>query len=139
MAESYEATVPRLSKATKTTRRLVVAYHFLVAALLGGAIILAWVEVRSAPEDINIAEVMSGVAATLGVLYLVVGWGILKWKYWSRILSLVLNWINVIAAAANIARLQIEGVISVLLSCLVLWWLSMPAVKLAFRAESETR
>jgi hypothetical protein len=141
MAESCEATAPRLSKASKTTLRLVVAYHFLVAALLGGAIILAWVEVRSAPEDINIAEVMSGVAATLAVLYLVVGWGILKWKHWSRVVSIVLNWINVVGGAVSVARLRVnpEGVISSLLSCLVLWWLAMPAVKLEFQRRSEAR
>ena len=115
------------------------AYHFLVAALLCGAIILFWEAARTSQENFFIAEVMSGVAGTLAVLYLVVGWGILRRKNWSRTLSLVLNWINVIAAVANVARLQIEGVVSVLLSCLVLWWPSMPAVKLEFRRQSEAR
>jgi hypothetical protein len=119
----------------------VVAYHFLVAALLGGAIVLAWVAARSSQEDVFVAEVTSGVAAPLALLYLVVGWGVLGWKNWSRTVSLVLNWINVVGTAVSVARLRTnpEGVISALLSCLVLWWLSMPSVKLGFRAGSEAR
>jgi hypothetical protein len=141
MAEINQAAAPRQSSASKTTLRLVVAYHFLVAASLCGAIVLAWVSARSSQEDVFIAEVMTGLAATLALLYLIMGWGILRWKNWSRTLSLVLNWINVVGAAVAVARLRANpaGVINALLSCLVLWWLSMPAVKLGFRAGSETR
>ena len=71
-------------------------------------------------------------------LYVSAGWGILKWKNWGRALALGLNWINVLAAAARIARLEIEGGVSVVASCLALWWLSMPAVKLMFREMSKS-
>ena len=139
MAEIYQAALPRLSNASKTTWGLVVVYHFLVPAILTGAIAFDWAAARSSREDLLTLEVLSGVGAPFVLLYVTTGWGILRWKNWSRTLSLVLNWINVIAAVANVARLRIEGVISVLLSCLVLWWLSMPAVKLGFRAGSEAR
>ncbi len=117
------------------------AYHFLVVALLGDAIVLTWAAAWSSQEDVFIAELISGVAAPLALLYLIAGWGILRWKNWSRTLSLVLNWINFVAAAVSVARLRInpEGVIGGLLSCLVLWWLSLPAVKLEFRTASEAR
>jgi hypothetical protein len=36
-------------------------------------------------------------------------------------------------------RINLTGVVSVLLSCLVLWWLSMPSVKLEFQRQSEAR
>jgi len=45
--------------------------------------------------------------------------------------ALVLNWINPVLAALQIGRIGVEGV-SALVSCLVLWWLSMAVVKLAF-------
>jgi hypothetical protein len=141
MAEMYQAAVSRSSSASKTTLRLVVAYHFLVGAFLGVAIILVWQSAKFSQEDAFIAKAISGVAAPLAVLYLVVGWGILRRKSWSRTVSIVLNWMNVGAGAISVARLgnNPEGAINVLLSCLVLWGLSMPAVKLEFRPRSEAR
>lgn len=141
MAEIYQTAAERMSSASKTTLRLVVTYHLLVAALLSGAIVLTWMAARSSQEDIFVAELVSGVAAPLALLYLIVGWGIFRWKNWSRTISLVLNWINVALAVVTVTRLRTnpQGVIGSLLSCLVLWWLSMPAVKLEFRRRSEAR
>lgn len=139
MAEIYQATAPLLTNVSKSTRLLVVAYHFLVAVFLVGAIVLAWMGARFAPEYTLIAEVVTAIAVPFAALYLIVGWGIFEWKNWSRTASLVLNWINVAAAVLNVARFRMnpDGVLGVLISCAVLWWLSTSAVRLKFCAGSK--
>jgi chromate transport protein ChrA len=141
MDETYQNATQRVSSTSKGTRGLVVAYHFLITAALTAALVVVWVESRSSQEQILTPQLVSAVLAPFALLYLITGLGILGWRNWSRILSLVLNWSNVLGAVVSIARLRVnaEGVLSLLLSCLVLWWLSVPAVKLAFQGGSRTQ
>ena len=133
MGETYQASAPGLSRTSKTTQVLVVAYHLLVAVFVTGALLLEWLAGIRSQDDRFLPEAMSLIAGLFVLLYFTTAWGILRWKNWSRSVALVLNWINVVAAVLNLRRIWIEGVVSVLLSCLVLWWLSKPAVKLGFR------
>jgi hypothetical protein len=59
---------------------------------------------------------------------------------WSRILSVILNWLNIGAAVPNVARFRTDatGAIRVRLSCLVLRWRYVPTTKLQFRNGSGT-
>jgi hypothetical protein len=138
MGELYQGVAPRQPRASNTTRGIVAGYHFVVAATLLAAIAVVWTAFRASEEDPLTFEVVWGLGVLFSILYSATGWGILKWKNWSRGLSLVLNWLNVIAAVINVARLRtnVAGAIGVVLSCLVLWWLSMPAVKLQFRGRT---
>jgi hypothetical protein len=111
----------------------VVVYHFFVAAVLTGVLIVVWATPGSSWKTLAPQE-MSVIIAPFALIYFIVGWGMLRWKNWSRTVSLVLNWVNLFAVAVSVARVQMEGVISAVLSCLVLWWLSAPAVKLQFRS-----
>ena len=139
MGEIYQPAAPALSSASKTTRLLVVLYHFLVASIIAGALVLDWMTGNSSQDDRFILKAMSLIAAPLVLAYFITAWGILKWKNWSRGVALVLNWINIVAAALNLHRIETKGAISVVLSCLVLWWLSTPVVKLEFRRGSVAR
>ena len=127
------STLPAPSR-SKVSQILVASWHFLVAAITIGGLTWAW---RAMPIRDDDRLLMNGVFAALAAfcaIYVVAGWGILNWKNWSRILALALNWINLVLAALQIRRIGVEGILSALASCLVLWWLSMPMVKLAFRS-----
>jgi hypothetical protein len=113
---------------------LVASWHFLVAAITIGGLTWAWRTTPLTDDDRSLIKVLIAVAIPLCAIYVVAGWGILNWKNWSRILALVLNWINLVLAAVQIRQIGVEGILSAVASCLVLWWLSMPAVKLAFRS-----
>src|SRR5215472_15580433 len=133
MAEVYQAAAPHQSSPSKTTWGLAVAYHFLIVVLLLFALVLALA--LSSPKDVLTPKELAVFVIPIALIYFITGWGMLKWRNWSRTISLVLNWLNVIAAAVSVRRLLTtpEAVIGVLLSCFVLSWLSMPAVKLKFR------
>jgi hypothetical protein len=133
MAEVYQAAAPPQSSPSKTTWGIVVVYHFLIAALLVFMLALWWA--RSSPEDVLTPKEVAVFVIPMALVYFITGWGILKWKGWGRKVSLVLNWLNVVAAVVELPRIRTNstGVVGVLLSCLVLWWLSVPTVKLKFR------
>ena len=126
------------SNSAKTSRFLIATWHFVLAVIALGALVWSWREVRS-EDDRAFLGTISWVIIPMAALYVSAGWGILKWKNWGRILGLALNWINVLAAVVRIARLGIEGGISVLASGLALWWLSTPAVKLMFRDQTKLK
>jgi hypothetical protein len=139
MSEVHQAASSSLARASQTTRGLVVVYHFLVATILIVAILVDWLTVSSSENDLFMLKGLSAVGVPFALVYGVAGWRILRWRNWSRTLSLFLNWLNVIPAVLMVMsrRINLAGAVSVLLSCLVLWWLSMPAVKLEFRRRSE--
>ena len=130
--------VPYRSSATGT---LVAIYHFLISIALA-AVLFAFYRVYALSEHSLITfKMVFAIAAPLLLLYFAAGWGILKRKNWSRILSLVLNWGNVCGAVVNLSRSRINSgaVVNGILCCLVLWWLSRPEVKMQFRGEITTQ
>ena len=141
MSEVRQAASSPLTRASQITQGLVAVYHFLVATIVTVAILLDWVTVRSSGDDLIMLKAMSVIGIPFALAYVMIGWGIVKWRKWSRTLSLFLNWPNVIPAVLIVInrRINLAGVVSVLLSCLVLWWLSMPSVKLEFQRQSEAR
>jgi hypothetical protein len=138
MDQIYPAVASRTAKASKTTQGLAVAYHFLTAVMLIGGIVL--IGVRSSPADERaFLEIASGLALFFALPYFVVGWGISKWKGWSRILPLILIRLNTGVAVLTVGRSRINATTSssVALSGLVLWSY-LPATQLQFRSRSET-
>jgi hypothetical protein len=138
MEQIYPAVASRTAKVARKTQGLAVAYHFLIAVLLIGGMVL--MGVRSSPADERaFMEIASGLGVFFALPYFVVGWWIWKWKSWSRILSPVLNWLNVGVAVLTVGRSGINatGSSSVALSCLVLWWY-VPATQLQFGSLSGT-
>jgi hypothetical protein len=132
--------MPRASNPPSATRTLVAAYHFVVCIVVTIALVVSY-KMYGLGEDSPIPfKVLFVVTAPLVLLYLVAGWGILKRKNWGRILSLILNWANVVGAAVNVSRFWSNpaAVTNAILCCLVLWWLSKPAVKMQFRSETVT-
>ena len=123
----------------RASQILVAGWHYLVAAITIGGLAWVWRMTPLEDHDRSPIKLLFAVATPLCVAYVIAGWGILNWKNWSRILALVLNWINLVLAALQIGRIGVEGVLSALVSCLVLWWLSMPTVKLAFRSAIGRR
>jgi len=113
---------------------LVATCHVLLAiALLGGSI---WAgRLARGENQPYLVGVLALVFVPLGLLYLMAGWGIVRWKNWGRILGLILNGINLAVAVPGLARVESKGLISLLLSCLVLWWFSLPEVKLSFSGQ----
>jgi hypothetical protein len=128
--------VPSLSRVSQI---LVASWHFLVAAITIGGLTWAWRTSPIGDDDRSLIKVLFAVVLSLCVIYVIAGWGILNWKNWSRILALALNWINLVLAALQIRPIGVERILSALASCLVLWRLSMPTVKLAFRSAIGRR
>ena len=141
MSDVSHAQVRSLSSPSRKTQALVAAWHFLIAVAASAGLVAAWVEEQSSGGDHFFFDAAVAVVVPLVVLYLTTGWGILKWRKWGRTLALILNWINVLAGAVRLAHLtkSLIGVVSVLVSCLVLWWFNIPAVKLRFSGESGVR
>src|SRR5215467_2899776 len=104
MDEIQQAAARPLLRASKTTQGLVVAYHFLIAAIISGALILDWMVAKSSDGDLFVLKAISFIAAPLVLLYFATAWGILTWRNWSRTVSLVLNWLNVVLTVVNLAR-----------------------------------
>jgi len=141
MDETLQTPVPGVPNTASTTGKLVALYHFLVAIALTVGLV-AFYEVYGLSEDSLIPfKVVFAIAAPLALLYFAAGYGILKRKNWSRILSLILNWGNVLGAVVNFSRFRINrgAVVNGILCCLVLWWLSRPEVKMQFRSETGTQ
>ena len=141
MSEVHQSTSSFLAGASQTSRGLVGVYHFLIATMLIVVILVDWVSLRSSGDDLFMLKALTAVGVPFALIYGVTGWGILRWRNWSRTFSLVLNWLNVVPAVFMVmsGRINLTGVVSVLLSCLVLWWLSTPAVKLKFRRQDAAR
>ena len=139
MDQAYQAAAPRRANVSKTTQGLVLAYHLLLGAYLVGSIALLWIRSSSA-DDQSTLEFASGLAIFLALVCFLIGWGIWQWKNWARMLGLILRWLNVGATVLSVAQIRIspQGAVGTMLSCLVLWWLYEPAVKLQFRSGSGT-
>ena len=116
----------------------VATWHFVVAAasMLGLELLIR--EFWDSKDERFLVQVAAGVVIPLSVWYIATGVGILRWKNWSRISALVLNWVNLISAAFMFRRLpgNLAGILSALASCLVIWWLSVGATKAKFQIRT---
>jgi hypothetical protein len=133
-------TVARVSNPSSITRTLVAIYHFVVSIVVTVILVAFYRTYGLAEDDLIPFKVLLAVAAPFALLYFVAGWGILRQRNWGRILSLVLNWANVLGAVVNFSRFWTnpEAIINGILCCFVLWWLSKPAVKMQFRSATVT-
>jgi len=112
-------TTARPSPVTALQLLVATCHPLLGIALLGGSI---WAGRLARGENRPyLVGVLALVFVLLGLLYLMAGWGIVRWKNWGRILGLILNGINLAVAVPGLARVESKGLISLLLSCLVLW------------------
>lgn len=136
MNEIDQFAASRITSVSHFTRGLASVYHFLVAAVLVGALLITWKAAIQTQVQIQMST-LAIVVLPLAALYFVVGMGILRWGNWSRYIALILNWLNLLAALFNVVhqRLSLEALVGVLLSCFLIWWLSVPAVKREFQAN----
>ena|SRR6266478_2005924 len=139
MDAAVQPSGPPVPSPARASQILVASWHFLIAAITLGGLTWFWRTSPLGDEDRSLIKVLFAVVIPLCVIYVIAGWGILNWKNWSRILALALNWINLVLAALQIRQIGVEGILSGMASCLVLWWLSMPTVKRAFRSGMGSR
>ena len=116
---------------------LVAIWHFAVAAASVVGLVLLAREFWNSEEARLLLQVSAGLVIPLATLYVATGVGILRWRSWGRTWALVLNWINVLAAALMFRKLpgNLAGIVSALASCLVIYWLTMGTTRVRFKGR----
>lgn len=80
----------------------------------------------------GMAVLVGGVFIVLGLVVLLVGWGMWTGKGWAWILSVVLYILGVIFGLYSIASGSLTSVVSLLIEAFLLWYMFRPHVKAFF-------
>src|SRR5262249_10568983 len=78
--EFYQEAATRKQNCSNTTRVLVVFYHFFLAGALTAALVAFWIATGSSREEILTPQEVALVIVPIVLVYLLTGWGMLKWK-----------------------------------------------------------
>jgi hypothetical protein len=76
--------------------------------------------------------IMGGIAFELGILSIVVAYGLLKGRRWAWRLTIILSVISIVLNAISIATGNIGGIVSIIISWIILYYLYRPRVKAYF-------
>jgi len=75
---------------------------------------------------------IGGILIAIGILSLVVAYGLLKGRCWAWTLTVILSIISIVLAAISIAAGSIPSIISIIVSGIILYYLYRPHVKAYF-------
>ncbi|MHA1711033.1 MAG: DUF7144 family membrane protein [Candidatus Freyarchaeota archaeon] len=78
---------------------------------------------------------MAIVPIVIGIIDLVIGWGLLALKGWARILAIVFAILGLLGGLASLIVFPIGtiiGIIEIILSIIILWYLFKPEIASAF-------
>lgn len=75
---------------------------------------------------------MGAIVLAIGIASFVVAYGLLKGKGWSWTLTVVLSIISIVLNAVSIVSGNIGGIISIIISAVILYYLYRPHVKAYF-------
>ena len=78
---------------------------------------------------------MAIVPIVIGIIDLVIGWGLLALKGWARILAIVFAILGLLGGLASLIVIPIGtiiGIIEIILSIIILWYLFKPEIASAF-------
>nr|HDO81530.1 hypothetical protein [Candidatus Bathyarchaeota archaeon] len=78
---------------------------------------------------------MAIVPIVIGIIDLVIGWGLLSLKGWARILAIVFAILGLLGGLASLIAFPIGtiiGIIEIILSIIILWYLFKPEIASVF-------
>jgi hypothetical protein len=106
---------------------------FGAAAVVGT--LFAWLETFSGSYGFGgffagLGLVIAGVAAIIGLIYLLLGWGLWTGQGWAWTIMLILTILSLIGSI--IALIAVVGIVPLIINILILYYLTRPHVKAFF-------
>ena len=86
---------------------------------------------------VGLGIIAAGAVVILGILGLLVGWGLWTGKGWARILAIILSGLGVLISLAGLVLGSIPSVVGLAIDGLVLWYLFRPNVKAFFGGNTQ--
>ena len=86
----------------------------------------------------GIATVIGGVLIAIGIVSFIVAYGLLKGMRWAWTVTVVLSIISIALNAISIVTGNIGGIVSIIISAIILYYLYRPHVK-AYFGKAPTR
>lgn len=80
----------------------------------------------------GIATLLGAVVLVIGVLAIVVGWGLWTGKRWAWILALILYALGALSSLVSLAGGSVSSVVGLVIDALLIWYLFRPHVKAFF-------
>ena len=80
----------------------------------------------------GMAAVAGGVLVVLGLVVLVVGWGMWTGKGWAWLLSVILYVLGILFGIASLASGSLTSIVGLLIEIFLLWYMFRPHVKAFF-------
>ncbi|HEY4900181.1 MAG TPA: hypothetical protein VIH91_05100 [Terriglobales bacterium] len=135
---------------------LIAVYHFLAALMLAmvGVSLFAGGKIFATMMGGAESGVFAGLGLLVGVvgaiffltfalLYAVAGWGIWAMREWGRILSIVMAVVSLLFSLPGLLLMAMSmnmllggyRVLRIGISVLIIWYLTQPAIKTAFRSS----
>jgi hypothetical protein len=84
------------------------------------------------------AVAIGGVIIAIGIVSFVVAYGLLKGMRWAWIVTVILSIISIALNAISIATGNIGGIVSIIISGIILYYLYRPHVKVYFGKAART-
>jgi multisubunit Na+/H+ antiporter MnhG subunit len=84
------------------------------------------------------ALAIGGVITAIGIISFIVAYGLLKGTGWAWTMTVVLSIISIVLNAISIATGNIGGIVSVIISAIILYYLYRPQVKEYFGKAART-
>lgn len=86
-----------------------------------------------------VALALGAFLTILGLIGLLIAWGLWTLQPWARILGLIFAIIGLVANIVSIVSGNFASVVGVLIDLLLLWYLTRPGVKAAFTPKPVQR
>jgi hypothetical protein len=86
----------------------------------------------------GVAITIGGVLIAIGIVSFIVAYGLLKGRGWAWTVTIILEIISIILNAISIATGNIGGIVSIIISGIILYYLYRPHVKAFFGKAART-
>jgi hypothetical protein len=86
----------------------------------------------------GVAIAIGGVLITIGIASFIVAYGLLKALGWAWTVTIILEIISIVLNAISIATGNIGGIVSIIISAVILYYLYRPHVKAYFDKAART-
>lgn len=101
------------------------------------AVVSAFFSAVNLAIPVGLGIIAAGAVVILGILGLLVGWGLWTGKGWARILAIILSGLGVLISLAGLVLGSIPSVVGLAIDGLVLWYLFRPNVKAFFGGNTQ--
>ena len=126
----YAAPVQGQTKTRPTGVTILSILYFLQALiiLIGGVVALGVLASLGTIGTI-IGSVVGGVMILIGLIQMLIAWGLWSGKGWARIIAIIFTVLGVLANLMGALDLNLTSVVGLLIGVVILWYLFQPQVK----------